>query len=249
MGSCRLLAPPPQNRNSPCGMPNTPAMPCSSLFWRYLRQKCPGVNAAPLAQRSTAAEKALRPSILRSSRKMPIRNCHPPLRCAPRSVDLNIISRSSATPRKTEGEGNDDRSKRGGRRISETALSAARLQASGRLVYSKSFHRPASQFSSVQLSRSNRQIRFKAREEYHTILSPEISSYPRNQDEYEMRPGNRGTHYEAAAASSNCGTWGTARQRPGRVVVRHFCDWSCCYNACRLSPRHLSLRRRCCEGR
>ncbi len=75
-----------------------------------------------------------------------------------------------------------------GRRISETALSAARLQASGRLVYSKSFYCPASQLSSVQLSQSDRQILFKAKKEYRLLLPPEISSYLRHQDEHEMRP-------------------------------------------------------------
>lgn len=30
------------------------------------------------------------------------------------------------------------------------------------------------------------------------------------------------THYEAAAALSICGA---ARQKPGRVILRHFCDW------------------------
>lgn len=180
----------------------------------------------PLSRREIHCNcKALRPSILRSSREMLIRSCYPPLCCAPdRSISILFLDRRRHHE-KLRGEGNDDCSTRRGRRISETALPAARLQASGRLVYSKSFHGPASQLLSVQLSRSNRQIRFKARGEYRTILPPEISSYPRNQDEYEMRPGNREIHCEAAVASSNCSTWGTTRPRPGRVVVRHFCDW------------------------
>ncbi len=35
-------------------------------------------------------------------------------------------------------------------------------------------------------------------------------------------PVRRETHYEAAAALSICGA---ARQKPGRVILRHFCDW------------------------
>jgi hypothetical protein len=74
------------------------------------------------------------------------------------------------------------------------------------------------------------------------ILPPRISPGPRNQDEYDMCCGNGESRQEAPNASSTCGTWGTARQKPGRVVVRHFCDWPLCYNEGRYCPRRLSLR-------
>lgn len=54
--------------------------------------------------------------------------------------------------------------------------------------------------------------------------------------------GNGETHQEAPNASSTCGTQGTARQKQGRAVVRHFCDWLLCCNEGRPCPRRLSLR-------
>jgi hypothetical protein len=54
----------------------------------------------------------------------------------------------------------------------------------------------------------------------------EISSYPRNEDEYEMRPDKKGKPtMKLPAASSTCGA---ARQELGRVAMRHFCDWLWC---------------------
>ena len=43
-----------------------------------------------------------------------------------------------------------------------------------------------------------------------------------------MRYSTKGAHQEAADTSSACGA---ARQKPGRVIVRHFCDWAVCCNA------------------
>jgi hypothetical protein len=42
--------------------------------------------------------------------------------------------------------------------------------------------------------------------------------------------------------SSTCGIWGVARQKPGRVVVRHFCDWLL-YPNVQTSLRYLSLQK------
>jgi hypothetical protein len=74
------------------------------------------------------------------------------------------------------------------------------------------------------------------------ILPPRISPGPRNQDEYDMCCGKGETHQDAPNASFTCSTWGTARQKPGRVVLRHFCDWLLCCNEGRPCPRRLSLR-------
>ena len=74
------------------------------------------------------------------------------------------------------------------------------------------------------------------------IILSRISPGPRNQDEYDMYCGKGETHQEAPNASSACGTWGIARQRPGRVVVRHFCDWLLCCNEGRPYLRHLYFR-------
>ena len=62
------------------------------------------------------------------------------------------------------------------------------------------------------------------------ILPLQISPGPRNQDEYNMCCSNRETHQEAPNASFTCSTWGTARQKPGRVIMRHFCNWLLCCN-------------------
>jgi hypothetical protein len=74
------------------------------------------------------------------------------------------------------------------------------------------------------------------------ILPRRISLGPRNQDEHDMFCGKGKTHQDAPHASSTCGTWGTARQKTGRVVVRHFCDWLLRCNEERPCPRSLSLR-------
>jgi hypothetical protein len=39
---------------------------------------------------------------------------------------------------------------------------------------------------------SNREIRFKIKKEYRTILPPKISLYPHNQNEYEIYPDKKG---------------------------------------------------------
>jgi hypothetical protein len=54
--------------------------------------------------------------------------------------------------------------------------------------------------------------------------------------------GNGETHQEAPDALSTRGTWGIARQKPGRVVVRHFCHWPLYCNKGRPGPRPLSHR-------
>ena len=128
---------------------------------------------------------------------------------------------------------------------SDIALTA-RPKASGRLV---DWHipgpsrRPASQLPILQLARSNwRIIQGTLLAESRMILPPRISPGPRKQDEYDMCCGHGETHQEAPDASSTCGTWGSARQKPGRVVVRHFCDWPSCCNGGRPRAWPLSLR-------
>ena len=58
-----------------------------------------------------------------------------------------------------------------------------------------------------------------------------------------MRYGKGEAHQKAAAASSTCGSEGAARPKPGRVIVRHFCDWLLCCNEGRPCPRPLSPER------
>jgi hypothetical protein len=119
-------------------------------------------------------------------------------------------------------------------------------EASGRLAYSRSSCHPASQLSSVQLVRSNRQIlnKSKSRLERSIVRSCCLGSAQGRaiKTNTSMCHGQRGAHQEAANASSTCGTWDIARQKPGRVVVRHFCDWLLCPNV-QTSPRHLSLQK------
>jgi len=42
---------------------------------------------------------------------------------------------------------------------------------------------------------------------------------------------------------------GAARQKPDRVIERHFCDWAVCRNAYRPSPWHLKTPERCVPRR
>jgi hypothetical protein len=116
----------------------------------------------------------------------------------------------------------------------------------GRLAHSPGLsRRPASQLPILQLARSNwRILQGNAPGRALVMILPlRISPGPRNQDEYDMCCGNGETHQEAPNASSTCSTWGTARQKTGRVAVRHFCDWLLRCNEGRPCPRRLSLRR------
>jgi hypothetical protein len=119
----------------------------------------------------------------------------------------------------------------------------------GRLAHSRPFPSSASQLpnpvaGAVQLARYHSQILQgnAPGRGLVMILPPQISPGPRNQDGYDMCCGKGETHQDAPKASFTCGTWGTARQKPGRVVVRHFCDWPLCCNEGRLCPRRLSLQ-------
>jgi hypothetical protein len=135
---------------------------------------------------------------------------------------------------------------------SDIALSA-RPKASGRLV---DWHipglsrRPASQLPILQLAQSNRHILQGMRlAESRMILPPRISPGLRNQDEYDMCCGKGETHQDAPNASFTCSTWGTARQKTGRVVLRHFCDWLLCCNEGRpLSTASQSPERAAVRG-
>jgi hypothetical protein len=57
------------------------------------------------------------------------------------------------------------------------------------------------------------------------LHDPAVSNQPRSRpiNASEMRYGMKGAHQEAADTPSACGA---ARQKSGRVIVRHFCDWS-----------------------
>lgn len=89
----------------------------------------------------------------------------------------------------------------------------------GRLAHPRSSRRPASQLSSTQ-------------------LAPPTSRSSTDPDQ-----GSSGASYdqEAADASSTCSVWGTAMQKPGRIVVRHFRHWPLCCSEGRPCPRHLGL--------
>jgi hypothetical protein len=111
--------------------------------------------------------------------------------------------------------------------------------------------RPASQLPVLQLQLVR--CHWRILQEIHLpesrmILLPRISQGPRNQDEYDMCCGKGGTHQEAPNASFTCSTWGTARQKPGRVVLRHFCDWLCvlqrgqALSTASLSPERAAVR-------
>ncbi|PMD16010.1 hypothetical protein NA56DRAFT_709393 [Hyaloscypha hepaticicola] len=119
-----------------------------------------------------------------------------PLRCAPRSADFSIISRLSATSRKAEQEG-------------------------ATIILQAHWHIP--ELPVVRrlscICRSSREILLGR--VLMKILPPRISLGPRNQDEYHMYCCKGQTHQETPSTSS---TWGAARQKPGRVVVRHFCN-------------------------
>jgi hypothetical protein len=62
------------------------------------------------------------------------------------------------------------------------------------------------------------------------LHDPAVSNQPRSRpiNAYDMRYGIRGAHQEAVDTSSACGA---ARQKPGCIIVRHFCDWIVCCNA------------------
>lgn len=108
---------------------------------------------------------------------------------------------------------------------SDIAVSA-RLQASGRLAHSRASRRPASQ---LQLA------------DPQQILQVMLLAKPRM------------IMQEAPNALSTYGTWGTARQKPGRVVLRHFCNWLLCCNEGSLihglsvSGARCNERRRGCD--
>lgn len=99
MGSCRLLALPSQNRNTPYGPPCHTVL-CDSLPpLDALSVKPPRRQCGPSRAERFAA--AARPCYRRSCALIP-EYAHPqplpPLRYTPRSTDLSIISRSSARP-------------------------------------------------------------------------------------------------------------------------------------------------------
>jgi hypothetical protein len=81
--------------------------------------------------------------------------------------------------------------------------------------------------------------------ETRIILPSRISPNPRNQDEYKTCCGRRETHQEALDTSP---TGGAVRQKPGRVIVRHFRDWLLWCKVCRpslatsQSPRVSGMR-------
>ena len=64
------------------------------------------------------------------------------------------------------------------------------------------------------------------------LHDPSVSNQPRSRpiNVYEMCYGMRGAHQEAADTLSTCGMTrqGAARQKPDRVIGRHFCDWAVC---------------------
>jgi hypothetical protein len=198
----------------------------------------------PLSRREIRRScKALSPSILRSH--MPIRSHYPHFAVHhDRPISVSSLDRRRGRENLSRKERRSSYEE-GGCMTSDIALSG-RPKASGRLA---DWHirglsrRPASQLPILQLARSHSPIlQGMLLAESRMILPPRISPGPRNQDEYDMCCDNGETHQEAPHTSSTCGTWGTARQQPGRVVVRHFCDWLWCCNEGKPCPRLLSLR-------
>ena len=158
---------------------------------------------------------------------MPIRGHQSPLCCVSRLVDLRIISRSSARLRKAKGG-------RYGVTISarkgRVAITLERDLGYRPIRPSESFRQTCTFYVSRRRRLSfqvcswrdpigrSQQIEPNALRASH---DPAVSNQPRSaqSNEYEMCYGKGETHKKAAHTSS---TDGEARQKPGRVVVRHF---------------------------
>jgi hypothetical protein len=67
------------------------------------------------------------------------------------------------------------------------------------------------------------------------ILLSQISPDQYPIDEYEMH----------TARGSSPGSCGTARQKPGCVIGRHFRNWAVCCNVYKPSPQYLKTPKRC----
>jgi hypothetical protein len=110
---------------------------------------------------------------------------------------------------------------------SDPTLSAY-LIASGRLAYPRSSRRRRLGFQVGNwyspISRSSADPR-NSQGGLRMILLSQNQPRSRPINAYEMRYGMRGAYQEAADTSSACGA---ARQKPGRVIVRQFCDWIVC---------------------
>src|SRR5947207_24363 len=70
------------------------------------------------------------------------------------------------------------------------------------------------------------------------ILLSQISPDQRPIDKYEMRYGTRGAHQESYRMPRRS----AARQKPGRIIMRHFCDWTVCCNV--YKPRNALVELR-----
>ncbi len=103
---------------------------------------------------------------------------------------------------------------------SDIAVSA-HLQASDRLAHFRAFCCLTSQ---LQLADPQQILQVMLLTEPCMIMLPQISSELRNQDKYNMCCDKGETHQKAPNVSFTCGTWGTARQKPDRVILRHFCN-------------------------
>jgi hypothetical protein len=129
---------------------------------------------------------------------------------------------------------------------SDIALSV-RPKASGRLAHSRSFPssgvsaaNPSAAAGAVPLADPPRNA--PARASYDPAASNQPRATQSRRIRHVLRQG--GTHQDAPNASFTCSTWGTARQKPGRVILRHFCDWPVYCNEGRPCPRRLSLPER-----
>jgi hypothetical protein len=102
-------------------------------------------------------------------------------------------------------------------------------------VFPSSASRLSSGPSAVQ-SVDHPQIQEMLREGLH---DPAVSNQPRSRpiNVYEMCYSMRRAHQEAADTSAR----GAARQKPGCVTVRHFCDWIVCCNAYKPELRMILL--------
>jgi hypothetical protein len=192
--------------------------------------------------------KTLIPSILRSYRNMPIRSYYTHFTVHhDRPISVSSLDRRRGRE-KLRGGRSDDRSTRGG--LHDLGYCPARLSEGFRQtgtfevfpVVRRLSCKSCSWRGPISRSSADPPSTAMLLAEPRTIMLPRISPGPRNQDEYDMGCGKGETHQEAPNASPTCGTRGTARQKPGRVVVRHFCDWPLCCNEGRPCPRPLCLR-------
>jgi hypothetical protein len=177
---------------------------------------------------------------------MPIRSCYPHLAV---HHDRPILASSLDRRR-----GREELSRKGRRSSYEEGVHdfgycplrpSEGFRQTGRLAHSRSF--PSSGVSAANPAAAAGAVPFAdplrnapVRVSYDPAASDQPRATQSRRIRHMLRP--RGNSQEAPDASSTCGTCGTARQKPGRVIVRYFCHWPWCCNEGRPCPRPLSHR-------